>query len=181
MPRSSRHKSSHHKSHKHKDVDSEEEEVLLSFKGKEKTMSNRDSDKRKLVGNVGDLVGGGEYNGGNSSKRRKEKGADGPASDRWNGGEVVKVDLKSKSSSSRRHEERKSEVEVENEEAKKSVVSNGKVEVKMSRSDKDLSKKEVHYKELLPSTKEKKNQDVRREMKIDSGTVSVVKKDVVNA
>ncbi|KAI3886821.1 hypothetical protein MKW98_017173 [Papaver atlanticum] len=198
--------------------------------GKEKSLSSRESEKRKLVGNGGggDLIGG-EYNGGGgggtgSSKRRKEKAVDGPVSDRWNGGEVSvvskeklvdedglksKIDLKSKSSggSSRRHEERKSEsvVVVENEEVvvvKKSVVSNGsKVEVKTSRSDKDSSKKEVHYKdsakevhykestkevhstkekEHRSSEREKKNQDVRRETKIDSVAVSV-KKDVVIA
>ncbi|KAI3903913.1 hypothetical protein MKW92_047356 [Papaver armeniacum] len=245
MPRSSRHKSSHHKSHQHKHsskdvMDSEEDaEEVLSFKekngGKEKSLSSRESEKRKLVGNGGggDLIGG-EYNGGGggggsgSSKRRKEKAVDGPVSDRWNGGEVSvvikeklvdedglksKIDLKSKSSggSSRRHEERKSEsvVVVENEEVvvvKKNVVSNGsKVEVKTSsRSDKDSSKKEVHYKdstkevhykestkdvhykestkekEHRSSEREKKNQDVRRETKIDSVAVSV-KKDVVIA
>ncbi|KAI3862471.1 hypothetical protein MKX03_011559 [Papaver bracteatum] len=172
-------------------------------------------------GGGGDLIGG-EYNGGGgggtgSSKRRKEKAVDGPVSDRWNGGEVSvvtkeklvdedglksKIDLKSKSSgggSSRKHEERKSEsvVVVENEEVvvvKKSVVSNGsKVEVKtLSRSDKESSKKEVHYKESTKevhstkekehrsSEREKKNQDVRRETKIDSVAVSV-KKDVVIA
>ncbi|XP_026429407.1 uncharacterized protein LOC113325416 [Papaver somniferum] len=235
--KSSHHKSHQHK-HSSKDViDSEEEaaEEVLSFKekngGKEKSMSSRESEKRKLVvnGGGGDLIGG-EYNGGGgSSKRRKEKGGDGPVSDRWNGGEVSvvvskeklvdedglksKIDLKSKSSS-RRHEERKSEsvVVVENEEvvvAKKSVVSNGsKVEVKTSRSDKESSKKDVHYKdstkevhykesikevhykestkekEHRSSEREKKNQDVRCETKIESKIDSVavsVKKDVVNA
>ncbi|KAI3956315.1 hypothetical protein MKX01_004939 [Papaver californicum] len=75
-------------------------------------------------------------------------------------------------------------VVVENEEVvamKKRVVSNGKVEVKTSRSsDKDYKESATKEKEHRLSEREKKNQDVRRETKIDSGTVSV-KKDVVNA
>ncbi|KAI3856395.1 hypothetical protein MKX03_034477 [Papaver bracteatum] len=203
MPRSSRHKSSHHMSHQDKqnpkDVDFEEAaEEVLSFKEK-----NGIQRIVNLLGNGGgdNLIGGVVVL--SSSKRRKEKGVDGPEKLVDEGGWKPKVGLKSKSSSnSRRHEDRKSEsIVVEKEEVvvKKSVVSNGKVEVKtsnvvsnckveakMSRSDEDSSEKEVHHKESTEekesrsSEREKKNQDVWREAKIDSETLSM-KKDVVNS
>lgn len=71
---------------------------------------------------------------------------------------------------------------MDNEEVvvKKSVVGNGKVGVKTLRSDKVHSKESTKEKEHRSSERDKKNQGVLPESKIDSGTVDV-EKDVANA
>ncbi|OVA01966.1 hypothetical protein BVC80_1819g1 [Macleaya cordata] len=116
-------------------------------------------------------------------------------------GTKSKVSVDSKSKSSRRHEssserksdnrhesfsERKSEnpgLVVESEEAKKNNTSSTKVEQKI-KSEKDLGKKEGHEgkEKEHRSERDKKNQDVRRESKIDTlpGTATV-KRELENA
>ncbi|RZC58918.1 hypothetical protein C5167_006232 [Papaver somniferum] len=78
--------------------------------------------------------------------------------------------------------DRNQSIVVDNEEVvvKKSVVGNGKVGVKTLRSDKVHSKESTKEKEHRSSERDKKNQGVLPESKIDSGTVDV-KKDVANA